>query len=150
MNVSCLAGRTEFAPAGVLGGGPGGMRAIAINGKTVHPKGRYVLQPGDRIDTVEAGGGGYGDPRKRSRAALDADLRQGFVTHRAARRDYGLATERNRSSLRCDGEARQRAALHGQQHAGKEGGARRGEKGDRLGHVLGPPDASSGCSHRVP
>jgi N-methylhydantoinase B len=89
MTASCLAGRTEFAPAGVLGGKPGGMRAIAINGKTVHPKGRYVLQPGDRIDTIEAGGGGYGDPLKRKRDAVEADLRQGFVTPAAAKRDYG-------------------------------------------------------------
>ncbi len=89
MNVSCLAGRTEFAPQGVLGGRPGGMRSIAINGAPVHPKGRYVLAPGDRIDTVEAGGGGYGDPLRRARVAVEADLRQGFVTPGAAKRDYG-------------------------------------------------------------
>lgn len=89
MTVSCLAGRTEFAPQGVLGGRPGGMRTIAINGRVVHPKGRYVLAPGDRIDTIEAGGGGYGDPLRRARAAVAADLRQGFVTPEAARRDYG-------------------------------------------------------------
>ena len=90
MTVSCLAGRTEFAPAGALGGRPGGMRSIAINGRPVHPKGRYVLAPGDRIDTIEAGGGGYGDPRRRSRAAVAADLRAGFVTPEAAARDYGF------------------------------------------------------------
>jgi N-methylhydantoinase B len=90
MTVSCLAGRTEFAPSGVLGGKPGGMRAIAINGQPVHPKGRYVLAPGDRIDTIEAGGGGYGDPRQRDPAALAADLRAGFVTRDGATRDYGV------------------------------------------------------------
>ena len=89
MNVSCLAGRTEFAPQGVLGGRPGGMRSIAINGAPVHPKGRYVLAPGDRIDTVEAGGGGYGDPLRRARTAVEADLRQGFVSPDGAKRDYG-------------------------------------------------------------
>ncbi|MBL8697068.1 MAG: hydantoinase B/oxoprolinase family protein [Alphaproteobacteria bacterium] len=89
MTASCLAGRTAFAPAGVLGGKPGGMRSIAINGRTVHPKGRYILQPGDRIDTIEAGGGGYGDPRNRRRESIEADLRQGFVTPAAAKRDYG-------------------------------------------------------------
>ena len=57
MAISCLAGRTQFAPAGVLGGRPGGLREIRINGETVHPKGRYILKPGDRITTLEAGGG---------------------------------------------------------------------------------------------
>lgn len=90
MTVSCLAGRTEFAPAGIAGGMAGGMRRIAINGETVHPKGRYVLAPGDRIDTVEAGGGGYGDPLRRAREAIAADLRTGFVTPEAAQRDYGF------------------------------------------------------------
>jgi N-methylhydantoinase B len=93
MTVSCLAGRTEFPPAGVLGGQPGGMRAIAINGKPVHPKGRYILAPGDRIDTIEAGGGGYGDPHQRRREAVEADLRQGFVTRSAAKRAYGFDAE---------------------------------------------------------
>lgn len=93
MTVSCLAGRTDFPPAGTLGGGPGSARRIAINGKPVHPKGRYILAPGDRIDTLEAGGGGYGDPRRRSRAAIEADLRAGFVTRKAAARDYGFDPE---------------------------------------------------------
>jgi N-methylhydantoinase B len=52
-----------------------------------------VLAPGDRIDTVEAGGGGYGDPRRRARDAIAADLRSGFVTPEAARRDYGYEIE---------------------------------------------------------
>ncbi len=91
MTVSCLAGRTEFAPSGVLGGQPGGMRTIAINGKAVHPKGRYILASGDRIDTIEAGGGGYGDPRQRRREAVEADLRAGFVTPEAAARQYGYS-----------------------------------------------------------
>ncbi len=89
MSVACLAGRTEFPPLGVLGGRPGGAREIRINGQTVHPKGRYVLAPGDRITTLEAGGGGYGDPAERAPDALAADLRAGYVTPEAARRDYG-------------------------------------------------------------
>ena len=90
MAISCLAGRTRFAPAGVLGGRPGGLREIRINGETVHPKGRYVLKPGDRITTLEAGGGGYGDPRRRLHAAILADCKAGFVTTAAALREYGV------------------------------------------------------------
>lgn len=90
MVFSCLAGRTQFPPLGVLGGGPGRLREVQLNGKAVHPKGRYVLAPGDRLVTYEAGGGGYGDPHRRAKEALAADLRAGYVTAEAARRDYGF------------------------------------------------------------
>ena len=88
VSIACLAGRTEFAPRGVNGGRPGGLRQIRINGRNVHPKGRYVLAPGDRLTTLESGGGGYGDPRKRDRKALAHDVAQGFVSARSAREDY--------------------------------------------------------------
>ena len=87
--ISCLSGRTEFAPAGLEGGRPGALRRVLINGRDVHPKGRYVLAQGDRVTTLEAGGGGFGDPRRRSPAALAEDIAEGFVTREAARRDYG-------------------------------------------------------------
>ncbi|HSV20266.1 MAG TPA: hydantoinase B/oxoprolinase family protein [Casimicrobiaceae bacterium] len=90
MTISCLAGRTQFPPAGVLGGTAGGLREIRINGEVVHPKGRYLLQPGDRVTTLEAGGGGYGDPKRRTREAILADYRAGFVTREAALRDYAV------------------------------------------------------------
>jgi N-methylhydantoinase B len=89
MTVSCLAGRTEYPPVGILGGKPGRAREIRINGEPVHPKGRYTLAPGDRITTYEAGGGGYGDPRKRDRARIAKDIAAGYVTPDAALRDYG-------------------------------------------------------------
>lgn len=88
MTISCLAGRTQFAPAGLLGGKPGMKREVRVNGQTVHPKGRYVLKPGDRITTLEAGGGGFGDPRKRADEKIRADLEAGFVTKEGVRRDY--------------------------------------------------------------
>lgn len=89
--ISCLAGRTEFAPQGIRGGRAGSLRTVWINDAPVHPKGRYILQPGDRLVTLEAGGGGYGDPRHRDRAAVRADVDQGLVTPEAAAREYGLA-----------------------------------------------------------
>ena len=92
MLVSCLAGRTEFAPSGMRGGGPGALRRIEINGITVHPKGRYVLAPDDEITTYEAGGAGFGDARLRDRAAVQRDVESAFVSHEGAKRDYGLDT----------------------------------------------------------
>ncbi|WP_342361806.1 hydantoinase B/oxoprolinase family protein [Terrarubrum flagellatum] len=84
MTISCLAGRTEFPPLGMLGGQPGARRRVEINGVEVHPKGRYILAPGDTIVTYEAGGGGYGDPRLRDAAVIRRDIEEGFVTRRAA------------------------------------------------------------------
>lgn len=87
--ISCMAGRTEFAPQGLRGGKPGALRQVLINDRLVHPKGRYVLAPGDRLTTLEAGGGGMGDPLQRARASVKLDLELGFISPEAARSDYG-------------------------------------------------------------
>lgn len=89
MQVSCLAGRTEFAPVGVSCGRPGARRRIEINGRPVHPKGSYMLKPDDELTTWEAGGAGHGDPIRRDRAALGRDIAEGFVSPAAARTEYG-------------------------------------------------------------
>jgi N-methylhydantoinase B len=39
---------------------------------------------------VEAGGGGYGDPKARASAAVAEDVAQGYVSAGAARDTYGL------------------------------------------------------------
>ena len=90
MTVSCLASRTTFAPMGVLGGKPGRKRSVFVNGKPAHSMGRYILQPGDTLVTLEAGGGGYGDPRARSPESIRADVEAGYVSPDAAREEYGL------------------------------------------------------------
>jgi N-methylhydantoinase B len=93
LEVSTFAGRTEFASVGYRGGADGALRRHEINGRPVHPKGRYVLQPGDVIGTREAGGGGFGEARLRSPERVLADLRDGYVTIEGARRDYGVEVD---------------------------------------------------------
>ena len=100
LHAASFAGRTEFPPLGVQGGAPGQLRATRINGKIVHPKGRYILQPGDVFETLEAGGGGFGDPRKRAPEQLLADVRNGDVTVEAALRDYGVEVDLNIGAAR--------------------------------------------------
>ena len=48
-----------------------------------------TFRPGDRVQILTPGGG-FGDPRSRDRARIEEDLRDGFVSPDAARRDYGL------------------------------------------------------------
>jgi len=90
MTLFSMANRTEFPALGFAGGGPGGRREHRIDGKAVDPKGTHTLAPGARLTLIEAGGGGYGDPKARDPAKLAADLAEGFVTPEGARRDYGF------------------------------------------------------------
>jgi 5-oxoprolinase (ATP-hydrolysing)/N-methylhydantoinase B len=49
-----------------------------------------TLHAGDRALVRVSGGGGYGDPAARDPARIAEDVREGFVTPEAARRDYGV------------------------------------------------------------
>jgi N-methylhydantoinase B len=90
LTISCLAGRTEFPALGYAGGQAGALRTYLINGEEVHPKGRYQLAVGDVLTILEPGGGGFGPPSERSSAAIELDLKLGFITPEGARRVYGL------------------------------------------------------------
>ncbi|GAA3553772.1 hydantoinase B/oxoprolinase family protein [Nonomuraea rosea] len=50
--------------------------------------------PGEAFVVATTGGGGIGPPRERDRAAIEADLDAGRVTHRGAAEDYGLEIRR--------------------------------------------------------
>lgn len=91
MWASFFAQWTDFPPRGKHGGGSGHVRRYWINDEQVNPRGRFLVQPGDVIRFVSAGGGGFGDPRKRDSKKLAADIRDGYVTPEGALRDYGVA-----------------------------------------------------------
>ena len=93
LTLSCFAGRTEVAPQGHLGGRPGGRRELQVNDEVVHPKGRYVLAQGDTMRTLEAGGGGVGDPADGAIEALRRDIAEGFLTVEGARLQHGLNSD---------------------------------------------------------
>jgi N-methylhydantoinase B len=89
--------KTRFPPKGV-GGGKDGTRArfvvrVGTDREYETPaSARVDMRAGERFLLQSAGGGGYGDPRERDRAALAHDIAEGYVTRDAAAKDYG-ATE---------------------------------------------------------
>lgn len=100
LNAASFAGRTDYPPLGAQGGAPGRLRETRINRTVVHPKGRYILKPGDVFETLEAGGGGFGDPRKRPLEKLLADVRNGDVTVEGALRDFGVEVDIKKGTAR--------------------------------------------------
>ena len=76
----------DFAPRGADGGGDAlpdrGVTVIGPDGVEVTglaEKAVVTLQPGTVLRVETAGGGGYGDPRRRSADALDYDRRNGRI-----------------------------------------------------------------------
>ncbi|RTL67129.1 MAG: hydantoinase B/oxoprolinase family protein [Hyphomicrobiales bacterium] len=93
--VFSMANRTAFAARGADGGGPGALREHSIDGTPISPTGRHDLPAGGILTILEAGGGGFGAPAKRPRAAVLADVERGFLTPAGAKAGYGIdiATE---------------------------------------------------------
>lgn len=49
------------------------------------------MTPGDRVRVLAPGGGGFGSPQERSRAAVEEDVREGYITEDRAKDAYGLS-----------------------------------------------------------
>ena len=111
LDLALMGQRTRFAAKGFFGGGDGGLRVYLRDGTPVDPKGRHLLAPGERIVMREAGGGGYGDPRRRDPAHVLADVRAGRVSVEGVRRDYGVEVDVARGGGAPRGLSRPRVAL---------------------------------------
>ena len=77
--------KSRFPPVGVAGGKAGrGARFVIRLGtaqeQATPASGRYEMRAGERFLLQSAGGGGYGNPRRREGAALKRDLAEGYVT----------------------------------------------------------------------
>lgn len=93
VHASIMAERVLHPAEGLQGGRPGSPVSLnLLNREAALPrKGRTMLRPGDVIQLCYAGGGGYGDPTERERAAVMRDLRDGLVTPEVARSVYDLS-----------------------------------------------------------
>lgn len=86
----------ETRPWGAEGGGRGARAAVTLrpgrpDEREVHGKGVGLwLRRGDTFSLRSSGGGGWGDPRRRSRDQVRADVRDGYVGPAQARDAYGL------------------------------------------------------------
>ncbi len=92
-NVNCE--RTKDPPWGLNGGKPGAVNDATLIGadgseRKLKKATGVTMQAGDRLIFSTAGGGGWGDPRRRDRKAVAADVHAGYVSPEAARRDYGF------------------------------------------------------------
>ena len=91
IQASFLMDRIENAPQGIQGGGPGGLSSLRLLNRDMPlpPKGRVMLDEGDIVEIVCAGGGGFGPPHDRDPALIQEDLRQGYVISAVVRSGDG-------------------------------------------------------------
>jgi N-methylhydantoinase B len=97
--VTYAASRSEVPPWGLRGGKPGSLNRLTLiksdGSVQTHQMCTAIrVAKGDLIRLVTATGGGFGDPRRRSRELVERDVRNGFVTPAQAARDYGYELPR--------------------------------------------------------
>jgi N-methylhydantoinase B len=101
--VSVLGDRVDHLPFGVAGGksaAPNEVKYRSGNQEFVPPlRSKYEKQPlreGDIVMNSSPGGGGFGNPLKRSLEAVEQDLNLGYVSRASAERDYGVVIAEER------------------------------------------------------
>ena len=72
--------RTTNPAHGRMQGGDGQCGIVRIkNGHELQAKGVQLIEPGQRLELLLPGGGGFGDQKERNRALVDQDKRAGLV-----------------------------------------------------------------------
>lgn len=104
MRVFYMADFAIGPPEGVLGGGPGSCAAAIVidadgSERQVEPVGDSLLEKGQWIRGLEAGGGGYGDPLDREPHAVLADAIERWVSIEAAAELYGVVLVEGKDGL---------------------------------------------------
>ncbi len=91
MYLNAMFDRCDHPAQGREGGSPGAPGVVRLDdGSPLKSKGTQWI-PADRRLVVELpGGGGYGDPRKRSRQEVETDLARDYIRQDVARSDYGF------------------------------------------------------------
>jgi len=83
--------RVKFPARGRNGAGPGQRGALSLkSGAELKPKGLQVVPAGDRLVIEMPGGGGMGPAAERDPEAVRRDVRLGYLSAGAAKRQYGI------------------------------------------------------------
>ena len=99
------AGRHAAPPAGKAGGKPGGVGSAVVtspSGALRAQPGRFsalALERGDVVTLEKAGGGGFGDPRRRPFERVLGDVLDGYVSRACALEDYRVDANRLDAAL---------------------------------------------------
>lgn len=93
--LSIIAERTKIRPWGLLAGGSGALGEYLLkrqNGavERLRAKCTVRIEQGDTVIIRTPGGGGYGPPLERDPELVLRDVKNGLVTTRSARDDYGV------------------------------------------------------------
>jgi N-methylhydantoinase B len=110
--------RAHCRPWGLEGGlaGTGNQVALRLGGtwKTDFPNAKVLvasLKAGDAFMIRSGGGGGYGDPRGRTLEEIEEDVRQGYVSVKAAAEHYAVVIDPATFRVDRAATARLRGAL---------------------------------------
>jgi N-methylhydantoinase B len=88
--------RKATPPWGLDGGQPGAVNGVEITSpdgsvRHVRKATQHPIAAGERVRIMTGGGGGLGAPAARDPEAVRRDVREGYVSAEAARRDYGVS-----------------------------------------------------------
>jgi N-methylhydantoinase B len=114
--VSMRIDSVEHPPWGVAGGRAAGVGRCVINpgrsdARVIHPlSDGNMVKRGDIVRIETGGGGGWGHPFDREPERVAADVRNGFVSPRSARVDYGVVLREGDMSLDQEATASARAS----------------------------------------
>jgi N-methylhydantoinase B len=100
MTINTRIERSQCKPWGLEGGleGEGNRVLVRVNGEWKEGPNAKILtgriKAGDAICIRTGGGGGFGPPQERESAAIEDDVRQGYVSIETAERDYKVVFDR--------------------------------------------------------
>ena len=88
--------RKATPPWGLWGGCDGAVNGVEITAtdgsvRRVRKATQHPIAAGETVRIMSGGGGGYGPPAERDRAAVVHDVAEGYVSAEAARRDYQVS-----------------------------------------------------------
>lgn len=120
MTMNVQVDRVHCPPWGLAGGreGMGNQVTLRIGGREITdlPNAKVLtrrLQPGDAFTLRAGGGGGFGSPLERPIEGVQEDVRQGYVSPKAARECYGVVLDPRTLRVDTKETSKLRAKLKG-------------------------------------